>query len=62
VLIERGEEFGPALARVLSDPVYRASLAERSRKAQQNYFSWQAIAHQYVSALQGRADTMRKPA
>jgi glycosyltransferase involved in cell wall biosynthesis len=62
VLIERGEEFGPALARVLGDPVYRASLTERSRKAQQNYFSWQAIGQQYVSALHGRADTMRKPA
>lgn len=62
VLIEPGEEFGPALARVLSDPTYRASLAERSRKAQRNYFSWEAIAQQYVSALHGRADAMRKPA
>lgn len=62
VLTEPGEQFGPALARVLSDPACRASLAERSRKAQQNYFSWQAIAQQYVSALHGRADAMRKPA
>ena len=62
VLIERRVEFGPALGRVLSDPTYRASLAERSRKAQQNYFSWQAIAQQYVSALHGRADIRRSPA
>ena len=61
VLIEPGEEFGPALARVLGDPIYRATLAERSRKAQQNYFSWQAIAQQYVSALQGQAATIGKP-
>jgi hypothetical protein len=53
--------FGPALARVLSDPIYRESLAERSRKAQQDYFSWQAIAQQYVSALQGPAAALRKP-
>ncbi len=61
VLTEPGEPFGPALARVLSDPTYRESLAERSRKAQQNYFSWQAIAQQYVLALSGRAAAMRKP-
>jgi hypothetical protein len=61
VLIEPGEEFGPALARVLGDPVYRASLAERSRKAQQNYFSWQVIAQEYVAALQERSATASKP-
>jgi len=61
VLIDPGEQFGPALARVLGDPIYRESLAERSRKAQQSYFSWQAIAQQYVCALQGRAAAMHKP-
>jgi glycosyltransferase involved in cell wall biosynthesis len=61
VLIEPGQEFGPALVRVLGDPIYRASLAERSRNAQQSYFSWQAIAQQYVSALQAQAATVRKP-
>jgi glycosyltransferase involved in cell wall biosynthesis len=58
VLVEPGEQFGPALGRVLGDPIYRESLAERSRKAQQKYFSWQAIAQQYVSALSGHAVTM----
>ncbi len=61
VLIEPGEQFGPALARVLGNPIYRESLAGRSRKAQQSYFSWQAIAQQYVCALQGRAAAVRKP-
>jgi len=51
VLIEPGEQFGPALARVLGDPIYRASLAERSRNAQRSHFSWQVIAAQYADAL-----------
>jgi glycosyltransferase involved in cell wall biosynthesis len=45
------EGFGAALARVLSDPTYRASLAERSRDAQIRYFSWGVIAKQYAQAL-----------
>jgi glycosyltransferase involved in cell wall biosynthesis len=45
------EGFGAALARVLSDPTYRASLAERSRDAQSRYFSWDVIAKQYAQAL-----------
>jgi glycosyltransferase involved in cell wall biosynthesis len=45
------EGFGPALVRVLTDPSYRASLAERSRDAQSRYFSWGVIARQYVQAL-----------
>jgi glycosyltransferase involved in cell wall biosynthesis len=61
VLVEPGEPFGPALARVLSDPVYRASLAELSRKAQQRYFSWQVIAQEYVAALQERSATVSRP-
>jgi glycosyltransferase involved in cell wall biosynthesis len=47
-------EFGPALLRVLSDQAYRASLAERSRNAQQRYFSWSVIAAQYAKALEKR--------
>jgi glycosyltransferase involved in cell wall biosynthesis len=43
--------FGPALVRVLTDERYRASLAERSRNAQKQYFSWSVIARQYVLAL-----------
>jgi glycosyltransferase involved in cell wall biosynthesis len=46
-----GEHYGPALLRVLQDSAYRANLAERSRKAQQNHFSWQAIAQKYAAAL-----------
>jgi len=45
------EGFGTALARVLTDPSYRASLAERSRDAQSRYFSWSVIARQYAQAL-----------
>lgn len=45
------DEFGPALVRVLIDSDYRASLRERSRQAQQQYFSWAVIAAAYASAL-----------
>lgn len=43
--------LGEALLKVLSDKEYRASLAERSRRAQERYFSWTAIAKRYVEAL-----------
>jgi glycosyltransferase involved in cell wall biosynthesis len=56
-LIAQGEPFGAALLRVLRDPSYRARLAERSRKAQQSYFSWQAIAQSYATALQKFGET-----
>ena len=52
---ERREEFGPALARVLSDAAYRASLAERSRRAQEKYFSWSAIAAKYAEAMRANS-------
>ena len=48
---ERGHELGEALVRVLSDVGYRAALAERSRTAHAQYFSWDAIASQYAAAL-----------
>jgi glycosyltransferase involved in cell wall biosynthesis len=44
-------EFGPAVVRVLTDESCRESLAERSRRAQKRYFSWNAIAAQYATAL-----------
>jgi glycosyltransferase involved in cell wall biosynthesis len=44
-------EFGPALLRVLTDRAYRAELAERSRQAQTNHFSWPAIAANYAQTL-----------
>jgi glycosyltransferase involved in cell wall biosynthesis len=45
-------EFGPALARVLTDATYRAELSARSRKAQELYFSWQAIAARYAEVME----------
>jgi glycosyltransferase involved in cell wall biosynthesis len=44
-------EFGDALLRVLTSLEYRAQLAERSRFAQDKYFSWQAIAARYAEEL-----------
>jgi hypothetical protein len=48
------KETGEALARILTDGAHRDSLAERSRRAQQQYFSWQAIAARYAEALRGQ--------
>jgi glycosyltransferase involved in cell wall biosynthesis len=56
VLVSGGERegFGPALLRVLSDESYRSSLAERSKNAHKQYFSWDVIAAQYARALTGK--------
>ena len=53
VLVPRGaaDGFGPALLRVLTDNEYRDSLAERSRRAQAEHFSWQSIAGKFMEAL-----------
>jgi glycosyltransferase involved in cell wall biosynthesis len=51
---EEREELGEALVRVLSDREYRTSLAERSRRAYEQYFSWKAIAVRYAEALRGK--------
>jgi glycosyltransferase involved in cell wall biosynthesis len=48
---DRPGEFAEALLRVLTDPSYRAQLAERSRVAYEKYFSWQAIAASYAEQL-----------
>jgi glycosyltransferase involved in cell wall biosynthesis len=48
---EREGELGEQLLRVLSDANLRRELAERSRKAQREHFSWSAIADRYVEAL-----------
>jgi glycosyltransferase involved in cell wall biosynthesis len=45
------EGFAAALLRLLSDPSYRTSMAQRSREAQSRYFSWSVIARQYAQAL-----------
>lgn len=52
VVLAAGKDgFGPALLRVLSDESYRSSMAERSKNAQRQYFSWDVIAAQYERAL-----------
>ncbi len=48
---EEREELGQALAGVLSDGKYRECLRERSRRAQEKYFSWKAIAAKYAEVL-----------
>lgn len=48
---KRQRGLGEALLKVLSDREYRASLAARSRRAQERYFSWKAIAERYTEAL-----------
>jgi glycosyltransferase involved in cell wall biosynthesis len=45
------KEIGEALVRILTDSIYRDSLAARSRQAQEKYFSWPAIAARYAEAL-----------
>jgi glycosyltransferase involved in cell wall biosynthesis len=52
---KRQRGIGEALLKVLSDAEYRRLLAERSRRAQEKYFSWKAIAARYAEAL-GAAD------
>ena len=48
---KRQRGLGEALLKVLSDAEYRAELAERSRHAQEKYFSWKAIAARYAEEL-----------
>jgi glycosyltransferase involved in cell wall biosynthesis len=45
------EALGVALEKILTDDALRRSLAERSRRAQERYFSWPAIAACYATAL-----------
>lgn len=45
------KEVGAALVRVLKDEAYRRGLQERSRRAQREYFSWDAIGEAYASTL-----------
>ena len=47
----RQRGVGEALLKVLSDKEYRDSLAASSRRAQEKYFSWKAIAERYAEAL-----------
>jgi hypothetical protein len=51
------EALSEALERVLTDDALRASLSERSRRAQAQYFCWPAIASRYADALGRPAGT-----
>jgi glycosyltransferase involved in cell wall biosynthesis len=53
---ENTAELGEALVRILADQNYRASLAARSRFAQERYFAWQVIAAQIAKALPNRSE------
>lgn len=44
-------QLGGAIVRVLSENDLRAQLAQRSRAAQEKYFSWSAIAERYAGFL-----------
>ncbi|HEU0368571.1 MAG TPA: glycosyltransferase [Candidatus Acidoferrum sp.] len=46
------QQFAEALAKILSDDTYRHGLAARSRSAQEDFFSWPAIARRYATMLQ----------
>ena len=48
---EKKADLGEALVRVLTDEGYRTSLAERSRLAHRQHFSWEAIAARYARVL-----------
>jgi glycosyltransferase involved in cell wall biosynthesis len=45
------ESLGETLLRVLQDEQFRKRLAEGSRRAQEQYFSWEAIASRYAEFL-----------
>lgn len=45
------QELAQALERVVRDPAHRLALRDKSRRAFENYFSWQAIAGRYIAAL-----------
>jgi glycosyltransferase involved in cell wall biosynthesis len=51
---EDKDEPGGTLVRVLTDDSYRVALAEKSRRAYEEYFSWGAIAKKYREALLSR--------
>jgi glycosyltransferase involved in cell wall biosynthesis len=51
------DALAEALARVLMDAKHRATLCDRSRRAQEKYFSWPAIADRYVAAMSPRTES-----
>jgi glycosyltransferase involved in cell wall biosynthesis len=48
---ESGKTAGAVLTNVLQDAEYRQTLADQSRRAFQEHFSWHAIAREYLRAL-----------
>ena len=50
------EALSLALERVLSDASLRRTLCQRSRRAQEQYFSWNAIAARYANTLGKRTE------
>jgi glycosyltransferase involved in cell wall biosynthesis len=55
---KRQSGLGEALLKVLSDRGYREELAEKSRRAQEKYFSWTAIAERYAVTLRSQGGEM----
>ncbi|HEY2819870.1 MAG TPA: glycosyltransferase [Candidatus Acidoferrum sp.] len=57
VLVERKNEaeLGQAILRVATDRDFRDLLSERSRRAQEIFFSWRAIAERYVEVMSLKA-------
>ena len=53
-LPQKKGDLGEVLLRVLQDEHYRASLAQQSWVAQQQYFSWTAIAQKYAEFLKDK--------
>jgi len=51
---QRKGDLGEVLLRVLQDEHYRATLAQQSWVAQQQYFSWTAIAQKYAEFLKDK--------
>jgi len=53
-------QVGEALVKVLSDEAYRRDLHSRSQRAQENFFSWRAIARRYVRLLGRESSPMNE--
>jgi glycosyltransferase involved in cell wall biosynthesis len=53
VLVDRksGAELAEALLRIATDRDFRESLSEHSRRAQEMFFSWRAIAERYIETM-----------
>ena len=57
VLVDRKNdpELGEAILRVATDRDFRHELSEQSRRAQEMFFSWRAIAERYIEAMSLKA-------